>query len=345
MRKLFATVDRGVELMVAAIFAGMVLVGFFQVFSRFVLNRTPSWSEEIQIFGHIWPVFLAIPIAYRRGAHFTVEAIRRQYTLGMHKVFDLGVELLWAGFAIVTVYYAYRVSLVAGRNVSPGLSDPDELSVLRHDHRKHISAAGRAAPHRRRAAAGIAAGADGMITFLLTLLLGTMLVGISDPAVHRADRLHRDRDAARTGDAAVCAKDVRPARFLHPAGDALFHPRRIDHDGGRHQPATGRFRARAGRPFPRRPRACLGGCQHGGRRCVGLVHRGRSGDRLDRHPDHEADRLQSRICRRPDRDRRHHRGDHPAEHDHGDLRCDRAGLDRRPVPRRASSRASWSGSR
>ena len=124
MKTMFAAIDRAVEILVAATFAGMVLVGFFQVFSRFVLNRTPSWSEEIQIFGHIWLVFLAIPIAYRRGAHFTVEAIRRQYTLGMHKVFDLGVELLWAGFAIVTVYYAYRVSLVAGRNVSPGLEIP-----------------------------------------------------------------------------------------------------------------------------------------------------------------------------------------------------------------------------
>jgi TRAP-type C4-dicarboxylate transport system permease small subunit len=124
MRTIFAAVDRIVETVVAAIFAGMVLIGFFQVFSRFVLNATPSWSEEIQIFGHIWLVFLAIPIAYRRGAHFTVEAIRRQYSLGMHKAFDLMVELLWAGFAIATAYYSYRVSLVAGRNVSPGLEIP-----------------------------------------------------------------------------------------------------------------------------------------------------------------------------------------------------------------------------
>jgi TRAP-type C4-dicarboxylate transport system permease small subunit len=124
MKAILAVIDRGVEVLVAAIFASMVLVGFFQVFSRFVLNATPSWSEEIQIFGHIWLVFLAIPIAYRRGAHFTVEAIRRQYSLGMHKVFDLGVEFLWAGFALVTVYYAYRVSLIAGRNVSPGLEIP-----------------------------------------------------------------------------------------------------------------------------------------------------------------------------------------------------------------------------
>ena len=124
MRTIFAAVDRIVETFVAVIFAGMVLIGFFQVFSRFVLNATPSWSEEIQIFGHIWLVFLAIPIAYRRGAHFAVEAIRRQYSTGMHKALDVMVEFLWAGFAITTAYYSYRVSLVAGRNMSPGLEIP-----------------------------------------------------------------------------------------------------------------------------------------------------------------------------------------------------------------------------
>jgi TRAP-type C4-dicarboxylate transport system permease small subunit len=124
MKAIFTAIDRTGESLVAMIFAAMVLIGFFQVFSRFVLNATPSWSEEIQIFGHIWLVFLAIPIAYRRGAHFTVEAIRRQYSLGMHKVFDVMVECLWAGFAITTAYYSYRVSLVAGRNVSPGLEIP-----------------------------------------------------------------------------------------------------------------------------------------------------------------------------------------------------------------------------
>jgi TRAP-type transport system small permease protein len=124
MKSILAAIDRAVEALVAAIFTAMVLTGFFQVFSRFVLNRTPSWSEELQIFGHIWLVFLAIPIAYRRGAHFTVEAVRRQYSLGMHRIFDLFVELMWAAFAITTAWYSYRVSLVAGRNMSPGLEIP-----------------------------------------------------------------------------------------------------------------------------------------------------------------------------------------------------------------------------
>ncbi len=124
MKPVFAAIDRTIELLVAAIFAGMVMIGSWQVFSRFVLNSTPSWSEEIQIFGHIWLVFLAIPIAYRRGAHITVEAIRRVLAPWMNKALDLINELLWVGFAIATAYYSYRVSLVTGNSVSPGLEIP-----------------------------------------------------------------------------------------------------------------------------------------------------------------------------------------------------------------------------
>jgi TRAP-type C4-dicarboxylate transport system permease small subunit len=124
MKILFAAIDRAIEWIVAAIFAGMVMIGSWQVFSRFVLNSTPSWSEEIQIFGHIWLVFLAIPIAYRRGAHITVEAIRHVLAPWMNRVLDLLNELLWIGFAAATAYYSYRVSLVTGNSVSPGLEIP-----------------------------------------------------------------------------------------------------------------------------------------------------------------------------------------------------------------------------
>lgn len=124
MKAVFAAIDRAVEIIVAALLAAMVVVGFLQVVSRFVLNMTPSWSEEVQIFGHIWLVFLAIPIAYRRGAHMTVEAIRRHFSPVMNRAFDLLVELMWAAFAVAVIYLSYRVSLVAARSVSAGLEIP-----------------------------------------------------------------------------------------------------------------------------------------------------------------------------------------------------------------------------
>jgi TRAP-type C4-dicarboxylate transport system permease small subunit len=94
------------------------------VINRFVLNASLSWSEEAQIFGHIWLVFLAIPIAYQRGAHLYVESFRRRFPQRVGFVFDLFVEFLWAAFAVSLIYLCYRVSLVAALQESPGLEVP-----------------------------------------------------------------------------------------------------------------------------------------------------------------------------------------------------------------------------
>jgi TRAP-type C4-dicarboxylate transport system permease small subunit len=124
MRRLLAWIDRGVEYGVAAIFAAMCLVGLLQVFNRFVLNQSLSWSEEFQIFCHIWIVFLAIPIAYRRGAHLSVESFSGMLPPRARRVFDFAVELLWIWFAVALAWLSWRVSEVAKLQLSPGLEIP-----------------------------------------------------------------------------------------------------------------------------------------------------------------------------------------------------------------------------
>ena len=124
MKKLFAGIDRGVEYFVAAMFAVMVAIGLMQVFHRFALNSSLSWSEEAQIFGHIAIVFLGIPIAYRRGAHMYMELFRDSYPPRVGAAFDLFVELIWAAFALSLIVLGYMVSRVAALQSSPGLEIP-----------------------------------------------------------------------------------------------------------------------------------------------------------------------------------------------------------------------------
>jgi TRAP-type C4-dicarboxylate transport system permease small subunit len=124
MRKGLAGVDRGVEWLVAAVFAAMVVLGLMQVFHRFVLNSSLSWSEEAQVFGHIWIVFLGIPIAYRRGAHLYIETYRDKFPARVRAGFDLLVELMWAAFAVSLIVLGYQVARVAALQESPGLEIP-----------------------------------------------------------------------------------------------------------------------------------------------------------------------------------------------------------------------------
>jgi len=124
VRRVFRAVDRAVEGAVALIFAAMCLVGLLQVFNRFVLNKSLSWSEEFQIFSHVWIVFLAIPIAYRRGAHLSMDSLKSLFPAAIQKAFDLFIELLWIWFAVSLAWLAWRVSEVAKLQSSPGLDLP-----------------------------------------------------------------------------------------------------------------------------------------------------------------------------------------------------------------------------
>ncbi len=124
MTRLLDNLDRIVELLVAAIFAVIVVVALLQVFHRFALNSSLSWSEELQIFGHIWIVFLGIPIAYRRGAHLYIETFCDMLPRGPRAAFNLIVELTWAAFAVSLMVLGFMVARVAAMQESPGLEVP-----------------------------------------------------------------------------------------------------------------------------------------------------------------------------------------------------------------------------
>ena len=124
MRRLLDAVDRSAELLVAAIFAVIVCIALLQVFHRFALNSSLSWSEEAQIFGHIWIVFLGIPIAYRRGAHLYIETFCDMLPRGPRAVFNLAIELLWLAFAVSLMVLGSQVARIAHLQNSPGLDVP-----------------------------------------------------------------------------------------------------------------------------------------------------------------------------------------------------------------------------
>lgn len=124
MVRLFQTLDTLIEYLVAAIFVAILLVGGIQVFGRYVMNFTPAWSSEAQIFGHIFIVFLAIPIAYRRGAHLYMDTLRKRFPRRIGVVFNWSVEFVWLVFGGVLVVYGVKIMEVTSFQSTPGLGIP-----------------------------------------------------------------------------------------------------------------------------------------------------------------------------------------------------------------------------
>jgi len=122
--RLFQAIDRAVEYALFLLFLSFTLVGGLQVFNRFVLGLPLSWSEEFQKFGHVWMVMLAIPVAYRRGAHLGMDMLLRLFPGGVQRGIGLLTEILWLALAVAIGRYTLVIMQVARTQDSPGLGIP-----------------------------------------------------------------------------------------------------------------------------------------------------------------------------------------------------------------------------
>src|SRR5437867_1701127 len=94
------------------------------VFNRFVLGLPLSWSEEFQKFGHIWMVMIAVPVAYRRGAHLGMDMLLRLLPAVTQRLVGLLTEVLWLALALAIGRYTLAIMQVAQSQESPGLGLP-----------------------------------------------------------------------------------------------------------------------------------------------------------------------------------------------------------------------------
>ena len=124
MARVFLVIDRTVEYVLFLMFLSFTLVGGLQVFNRFVLGLPLSWSEEFQKFGHVWMVMLAIPVAYRRGAHLGMDMLLRLLPTGIQRAVGLCTEVLWFVLALAIGRYTLVIMQVAKTQDSPGLGIP-----------------------------------------------------------------------------------------------------------------------------------------------------------------------------------------------------------------------------
>ena len=121
LASLMRGIDRVAEFALFLIFLIFTLIGGMQIFNRFVLGAPLSWSEEFQKFGHIWMVFLAIPIAYRRDAHLGMDVVLKRLPAGAQRVVHLAIELMWLALAAAIGWYTLVIMAIARNQESPGL--------------------------------------------------------------------------------------------------------------------------------------------------------------------------------------------------------------------------------
>ena len=121
------------DLLVKTAAFGLVLmtaiVGW-QVFGRYVLNSTPSWSEEAALTLMIWFVALAAAAGVRQGFHIRIVALEDAVAPAMRKLMQLASNTVVGGCGIAMLIWGGELVMLTWSHVIPSLGISRGLAYL-----------------------------------------------------------------------------------------------------------------------------------------------------------------------------------------------------------------------
>ncbi|MDD7973762.1 TRAP transporter small permease [Roseinatronobacter alkalisoli] len=92
------------------VFWVLAFVLFLQFFTRYVLNNSLGWTEEIARFLLIGVTFIGAVMATRKHSHIAVEFIYRWVPRPLRRVAQTSIDLVSVGFFAIMSWYSYQVS-------------------------------------------------------------------------------------------------------------------------------------------------------------------------------------------------------------------------------------------
>lgn len=119
VKKLLNGIDVIIEYICCGILVFLICLVFSQVFCRYVLRFTPSWSEETSVILMIWMGFIACAIGVKKGIHLTITAFVGLFPKKVQKVIFYLDEIAVLIFGLIMVRYGAELSSHTMMSIMP----------------------------------------------------------------------------------------------------------------------------------------------------------------------------------------------------------------------------------
>ncbi len=97
-------------LLASLLLAVLVLIGGYQVFTRFVWNQPSPWTEELIGRLFVWCVMLGVVAGFRQGALVSVDLMLRLSKGAWLKVVRLVILVVTLAFLAVIVWFGFDLA-------------------------------------------------------------------------------------------------------------------------------------------------------------------------------------------------------------------------------------------
>ncbi len=124
MERLSRLCNKAAEKALLVLGLTMAVVVICQVFSRYVLNHSLFWSEELARYLLVWLSFFGASVAYYRNAHPSMDLLYARIPVSSQRLSRIVVHLLCLVFFLLMLWYGCAFALFVKNQTTPALSLP-----------------------------------------------------------------------------------------------------------------------------------------------------------------------------------------------------------------------------
>ena len=127
VRQLASRADSLFEYMSLVFLLAMILIVCWQVFSRYVLSTTPSWSEEVTLILMVWVGFLSTAIGFREKLHIGLEFLFLRFPQGVRWALMKAIYALGFLFGLYLLVQGWQFTVLTSNSTLPATQLPSSV--------------------------------------------------------------------------------------------------------------------------------------------------------------------------------------------------------------------------
>jgi len=124
LKKISDNTDRLIKLVCICIFSLVLISAVVQVFTRYVMNSSLSWTEEVARFGFIWLTMLGASITLKNHSHASISIILDHMPKKIRKVVSIFIDLLILFFCVIMTTQGVKLAILTKNQPSPAIHIP-----------------------------------------------------------------------------------------------------------------------------------------------------------------------------------------------------------------------------
>ncbi|NNK56007.1 MAG: TRAP transporter small permease [Desulfofustis sp.] len=127
IEQLSSSCNRYAEYFLLLLGGSMTAIVIIQVFSRYALNHSLFWSEELARYLLVWLTFIGATVAYHRSMHPGVDVVFKRLQRKNRRRIRLLVHLISLVFFLILIWYGCNFAYFIRAQTTPALSLPKWL--------------------------------------------------------------------------------------------------------------------------------------------------------------------------------------------------------------------------